>query len=577
MKEALHAYRDKRHDDAMTAFDVIVKLHSYQDAAKGAGAVMEEADKVYKEGIDKDGQGQWADAEALFKNSSIQYGLVASLFPIGDPGARSSVREHLARARQAVEDASMAKSDAERQPFWTIASAEDDDPKSPSSAKTALEEAQCRQKCGPWVSEIEKEISDFTDSRLSCRAFWSAIDETTDLVRRGKFEEARTALNNKISSNPWARITKPQEDVLSDLRRRIDVGDFEVKFKALMDSAQEAAKQGNFAPAKEYLDKASALLNDPLAQNITPNVRARHEKEIGDLREKTRVGGDFDKEMKLADQAKENDDKPGELEHLQNAIKNCPPKELKGLDDRIKSLQSRTALDEGKALAKEGHFAEARTKLEESLRFKDNPEAKALLDKITLSEKYQALLTAAKAAMNRGDFEKAADLFQKAQEIDPTDEDVKASLNNCLYQVTFAKAKALIQAKKYDEGVKLLEECRKLNPEKGLEIDPLEEEIKTTRGYDKAIDAGKLCLQAGQWHKARDRFEEARKIKDSPEAKDLINKAHYGENKERGQSEFDQGHWESALGYFKIAQGKYDCEEIQKLIAATQGKITVNK
>ena len=119
--EALRAYKDKRYDDAMVSFDTIVKLNSGLDAA---AAVMDIADKSYKDGIDKDSLGQWSEAQGLFKKASSQYGIIAKLRPIGDPGARSSVREHLARARQAVEDASVAKSDVERQPFWASATAE---------------------------------------------------------------------------------------------------------------------------------------------------------------------------------------------------------------------------------------------------------------------------------------------------------------------------------------------------------------------------------------------------------------------------------------------------------------------
>ena len=575
MRDALKAYRDKQYNDAMDAFDAIVNLRSGQDEAKAENALMEAADKNYQDAIDKDGQSQFADAEALFKKASIQYGIVAKVSPVGDAWARSSVREHLARARQAVENATMAKDDAQRQPFWTIASAEVDDPKSPSSAEKAWEEAVRRMGQRPWVAPLKKEMSDFTDARLSCLVFWSAIDEATVLYHRGKFEEARKTLTQKIQANPWAHPTPPQTKLLRELYVRIDVGDFERQFGAIMASAQNFVKQGRFAEANEELDKASTLLKDKIAEGITPDARAKCEKEIADLREKSRVGGDYDKEIKLADKAKEDNEKPGELEHLRNALHIRPSKEL---DDRIKALQSDMALDEAKALAKDGNFVQAREKLEESLRFKDNAEAKALLNKIALSEKYQTLLKEADAAFNRQDYKKAAELYQQALDIDPSADEIKAKLSACLYQVKFAAAPALIKAKKYDEAVKVLEECRKLMPDNGATIDQLEEEIKTTRDYDKAIDEGKQCLKDRQWSKARQHFEDARKIKnEAQEAKDLISQAHYGENLERGRSEFDQGHWESALGYFKIAQGKYDCEEIRKLIAAAEDKVKANK
>jgi serine/threonine protein kinase/tetratricopeptide (TPR) repeat protein len=563
-QEALKPLKDKL-DDVMVSFDTIVKLNSAPDSPN---AVAEIADKSYKDGIDKDGLGQWSEAQGLFKKASMQYAIVAKLRLIGDPGARSSVREHLARARQAVEDAAVAKSDPERQPFWASATGEVD------AAKNAWEEAQRRQsKLGPWVAQLEKEMDDFTIARVSCRLFWSAIDEATALFRTRKFDDARRVLDIKLN-NSAVHVTKPQDDVLKDLRARIDVGDFEVQFATIMGSAQAAVKGGSFAVAIEDLNKAFKLLKDPLAANITPEARAKHEKEIHDLGEKSRTGGDYTKEMELAKQAQASGDKAGELEHLKNAFEKCPPNEKKSLDDRIKSLQSGMLMDEARKLAADLNFAEARARLEQALKSSpDNQEAKDLLKKITLSEKYQGLLKDAQAAFNRGEFKKGAELYQQALDIDSSDAETQAKLNACLYQIKFAEAEAMILAKKYDQAVKLLEDCGKLIPEKLQDVLAKIEEVKTTREYTKDIDAGNVCLKAKQWSEARKHFNEAAKVKETQEAKDLLLQADYQENLDKGKDAYNQGQWDMAKGYFKMAKEKHDSKEVQEWIAKAQAEI----
>jgi serine/threonine-protein kinase len=579
MKDALRDYKDKRYDDAMVAFSTIVKLHSSHDTAKAANAVMADADKIYQDAIDKDGLGQLTDAQALFKKSALQYGLIARIYPAVDPGVRSSVREYLARARQALEDASMAKGKAAREPFWAIASADVDDVKSDKSAKKALEYAQKYRNPGPWGAPISKEIEDFSAARLNCRLFWEAIDDAEAMFHGGKFDEARDALSQKLTN---VRVTQPQSVVLEDLKNRIEVGDFEAKFKAIMDSARNFVTQGRFAEAGEDLNKASALLKLPLARNLTSDARAAHEKEIADLMNKSQVGGNYDARMKAADKAKEDNDKPGELENLQGAFKIRASPDL---DHRIKHLQSAIAMDEAKALAKDLKFAEAKTKLDESLKFDpDNQEAKDLLKKIELSEKYQALKTQADAAFNRQDFKKAVELYQKAQEIDATDDEVKVKLNLCLYKLKFAEAQELIKAKKYDAGIKLLEECRALSPGDPSAIDQAIQDATASRDFDKIVDEGNALLKDKQWGKAGDRFQAALKVKDTPETRDVIKEraglADYGKFLELGNSELNQeglGHWKSALAYFKMAKEKHLSQEIDNKIAETQAKINQSK
>ncbi len=353
----------------------------------------------------------------------------------------------------------LAKKDEEfRNPLWAIALNEC------KNARDAWDDVQKhRTNLGPWISTMSKEIDDVSAALLSSELFWDAIDKTWALLEAGDLPGAREKLGTKLQ-NPQIVVTQQQGEAQTQLYTLIDNTEYEKIVETQTSAIRDAINNGDYRLAGDDWNQLNKFLGDKRGQKIPKSVHTAHEVDVTSLRNVISKGGSYEKEMKEADQAHEDKDYPTELGHLQNACRLRPTPEL---DARIKTLQSQIALDAAKDLIKDGKLAEAKEQLNESLKYKETQEAKDLLTKMAKTEEYQAILHDADAAFKRGEFKKAADGYEKAQEIDPSDDEVRSRLNLSKYEIAFAQRSAG-QGRQVRPGRKALPRVRETPAGQGL-------------------------------------------------------------------------------------------------------------
>jgi len=100
--------------------------------------------------------------------------------------------------------------------------------------------------------------------------------------------------------------------------------------------------------------------------------------------------------------------------------------------------------------------------------------------------------------------------------------------------------------------------------------------MKADQSYRKLMEEAQAALKREQWRRARDLATQATKFRNTAEAKELILETRYQENMARGKEALDQGDYNGALGYLKLAKGFKDTEEIQELIKKAEAKLKGN-
>lgn len=509
----------------------------------------------------------YAEAEADYKSGKFSqaasgYEAIFASHKGTAESAKSSVQLHLAKAKQALQDAVNSQG-AQRLEQWDIAASQGE------AAKKQLEKVQSlKSELYGWTQDMGREIEEFSIARISTRGFCGAMEKSLSNLEVQKFDQARKVLDSELS-NPQIRLSASQEDELRLHRQRIETDEFQLIFSHHMKAAQEAILGKKFELAAEEFSQATKMLRTDTAGLLQEPLRKQFTEQLESGRSKLLVLNSYWSEMMRADQAQQANKKALALASLEKAHQIKPTPDV---DDRIKTLKAELAFDEAKSLSEQGRYDLAKEALERSLKFKDLPQAKAELARITRSQELAVVAAAADKAFKASDFTAASQNYQKAIELDPGNTEFQDGLKKSQYNLKRQQAFSLASQKKYDEASVILDECRKLLPERAAEVESIWQGMRQNRDYELALGRGNENLQSKHWLKAREVYAAAQKIKDTKEVRDLIKQAHYGENLEKGQSALEQGFFADAKGYFNVASRYLDTPEIRKLISLAEQK-----
>jgi serine/threonine-protein kinase len=445
-----------------------------------------------------------------------------------------------------------------------------------SDADRRLDEIQRqRNDLDQWAESLAARIEEVWQTQRATRSFREAMQLARTALDANQFDAARS----KLTGSPMdqVRLTEAQKARVGALRRQIDLKEFRTVYAGHLAAADAALSKGDqtgelamFDRAAERYQKAATWLQ--ARGGVLPEAeRAGRRKELAERTGAVEKARAYHRAMQAAAKASKAGNRVAERDALKRAAEARPSDELAR---RIGGIESAIAYDKGMDAMRQSQFAEARDWFGKALAFdKDNAKAEAALEALGKSERRLALVAKADSAFDTGQYAEALAAYREAAEIEAGDH-VAQRILECRFRLAMAQAEALRAEKQYDEALKAYESARRIKPSEAAAIDARISDMRHRQRYEGLIAQGRRALDAKQWTKAREHFDEAAKlIPDAPEAAEGIRKAKYGDYLDRGRRAMAQDDYRRALAYLDLAKQQEETEEVKKLIAEAESKL----
>lgn len=141
-------------------------------------------------------------------------------------------------------------------------------------------------------------------------------------------------------------------------------------------------------------------------------------------------------------------------------------------------------------------------------------------DEPARAERHASLVAAGDAKFTKARWAEALELYAEAGKLGPSDS-LAAKITECRFRIALEEADRLREERNYDEAAKAYEAAAKVKPVGPL-IGARLAAMKADRAYQKLVEEGRAALKRQQLDRARERFLQARKIRNTPEVQELI-------------------------------------------------------
>ena len=465
-----------------------------------------------------------------------QFKYVLEKYPGSDEATKATVMIPLTEGHLAIQEKD-----------WKLAAVKED------AATTANDKINGNKKSSAslvaWTRVTRDDLGKFSKYRTSMQEFHVTLDDANKAIEAGQFEKARGVVNETLAKQG---LPDDKRKELDSLLKKINVLEFRALFAALLKKGQEDLGKGNYAETGKAYDEAGKMLeaDEAGAKVLSKEDLTALKEELAKAKANLAVSGEYAKWMAEADAAEAIKDYKAAKTALEGAFKIKPSPEL---TQRLNHVQSRLALAEGQALEVQKKYPEARKAYVDSLRFEENQEARAGLDRVAKIEAKAVKIAEANRLYDASNFIEAMKAYEEiikgGTDLDDASKD---RLRECKYKVLMDEGDALRDKKEFDKALQKYEQARSIKPENGVAIDERERQLKTDQEYDGLVADGKKALGAGNWGPAIDQFTKAQKKKDTDEARELLKRAKFNQRMSLGNDAMGNDP-ASAESYYKLA------------------------
>lgn len=506
---------------------LIVKTGQDRELAQARTRAYEVARQAYDE------QGNYDRALKFFKEVSDKY-------PNTDEAAKASVMIPLTEAQIAVQDKE-----------WERAKTKQDE------AQTQREKLHKLAKGAllDWTRDILKETDAFSKKRTTMQDYTSTLVKASAALADSQYKEASDII---ADAKKKLDLKEDQMRELRALDKKIKIGEFRSSIEASVNRGQDLASKGNYDEAETaYKDAMGQLAADENKALTKDEVLTKDDRKgLSDvLNNKIKqLGEDRELAKLMADAAVA--EAAGDLKTAADSLEKADklkPKQV-AVEQKLNDLKAKIALQEGQSLESQRKFTEARKKYVDSLRFSENAEARAGLDRLKKGEDRATKIASAHAAFDAGNFAEAMKLYEDViKGGGEVDEVVKERLRECKYNLLMAEADKLRDAKQFDDSMKKYEEARAVKQEAGPIIDERVGKLKTEQEYTALVTEGTKLLNDGQWGKAIEQLTAAQKKKDTEDVRRLLKLTKFRQVISMGKGALERSDPNSAVTFFKVA------------------------
>ena len=236
------------------------------------------------------------------------------------------------------------------------------------------------------------------------------------------------------------------------------------------------------------------------------------------------------------------------------------------LTQKIGTLKSNKALDEGRKLLKDGDTATAREKFTASLGFHDNPGARAELAKIETADQRQGFIAAGDTAMGEKDYATAVTQYNNALKLSP-DDALTAKRDEAKLKADIEISRGLIAQSKLKEAREALKQVLGAAPTDADARQALAD-LEHREDYQAQLDAGDALAKQARYDEAKQAYLRAKKIMPTPEVEGRIDDTEYNQLIARVRLDIGSANWKDARALLDAAsQEKGATEEVRQLYA----------
>ena len=421
-----------------------------------------------------------------------------------------------------------------------------------------------------WTRKVEEDLQSFSRYRTTMQDYRKSMTLAEDAFKAERYDDAR-----KIVTDALKRVDLKDEQVreLRAFQTRLGLADFKASIDKLLKKGQEASALRDFAAAQKCYEDAITLLAGDAGKLLSKEDRAALQNSIEEKAKQ--LEGDRQMANALADLAAAGNvgDLKGMKKALEDALRIKPQEDL---SQQLQQVQSQIALGEAQEYERARKWTQAREQYVESLKFKENAEAREGLDRVAGMEQRSVKLDAALAAYDAGNFAEALKLYEDAFAGSPVDDQViKDRISECRYRSGLDEADKLRDAGKFTEALEAYEKLRAIKPDASGVIDDREARMKYDQDYEALMAEGNKAFAAGQWDKAIEQFSLALKKKDTAEGASRLKYTKYMQSYSKGKERMDAADYPSAASYFKIAlqyAGDEEKKQLEELIKQVEAK-----
>jgi len=472
------------------------------------------------------------------------------------PSAQASVMQYLCRAHVAVNEGN-----------WDAAAREEQDVRS----QIRLVQEQKGDELDEWTRERREEVDAFSRYRTSTQAFRVAMTKARAAMDEARFDDALAILAAALGTSA-VTLTDEQNSEYTAFLSEVDLAQIRTEILGLVAQGDDLASKGRHAEASlSYQEALDGLKGE--RGSILP--KEERDKLIEDLENKVKGAGEdqrFAATLKAYQDAKEKSDKAAMRKYLSQLIR-FRNRDVSQYRREYDVLLADQQVDAATQYIQKGDLTRARAALQKALGYDpENKRAKSLVTELDRTQERGTLVTAAEAAFRDRKWSEALAMFGKAAALG-ADDNVKAKIRDCQFQIELAKADAFGEAKEWDKAKAAYERARAIKPEEDPLIKARLSTLVNRQNYEEMIEQGTKALTDGAWDKARDFFRKAKAIIPDEEADDLIRQTTYKEYVAKGKDAMARGDARGALGYFNIAKDRMDTEEVRGLIEQAEGML----
>lgn len=422
-----------------------------------------------------------------------------------------------------------------------------------------------------WAQEAGDYVKNFRGYYLATRTFTEAMAKAETAFTGRQYEEVRLVLR-KLSDD--VTLTDGQEAQRKQFLANMDLTEFRGKLQGQIQKADDLLKQEKFLEAEEAYQAAQEMLQGGEA-SILPADEAKSvggsiATKLGQLTS-NRTWRDAEAAV---EKARASGDKKALIDALRAWLRiQRDDKAKERINEEVSGLQSDICLAAGREHKKQGNIPKAYEEFRNALAHNpNNQEAKDELAMLDRTKEHASLVSVGDTKFAGAQWDEALAEYAKAAKLKLTDT-LTAKMKECRFRIALAKADKLRMDGNFAEAAPAYEAARREKPSAAPLIDARLAAMRADETYRKLMEEALAALKKDQWPQARDRANQALKIRSTAEAKALVLETRYQENMARGKEALDQGDYNGALSYLKLARGFKDTEEIQNLIKQAEAKL----
>lgn len=434
-----------------------------------------------------------------------------------------------------------------------------------------MENAKAHEKLDKF-EDLVRQVDVLRENKSNFKNFQKKFLEQIRLAKSpNDFDSVETQISNTIQNkelNFSASQINKFETMLKDIKRKR----FEIVFATIMSQAKQASDpRDKLQKFKEAEEQFRPSVN-PDCKAITATRKAELLRPIPGMRAAISHSAGKRTLLDNIEEATTNDEK---IAALTAAIESGKFKgsTLRDLTDQKKQVLLSIDIEDARNKTANNQTLAAIDAWKKVLESDpDNMEAKTFLAEFEKSKQLTAIIESANKKYLAGQYLAAIADYEKALKI-KADPELSQKIEDCKYEIAFAKAKSAASKRDYDTARENYEKAKLHRPSEAMKIDTIIEMLNSAEQYEKLLASAYESLSSKKYDDAISYFEKAQQIKNSDQITKGITLAQYRKMMVRARDKQEAGDLIMARILAKKAQKILKTDEVKAFIKELTAKI----